>query len=82
MESYEIAPSLIQRVKCWFLNGNLGTAIQINNECFTGDARKVISDLRAHGWNIHDVRVRGLQKLYWLDHEQRASLIKEGDWDD
>lgn len=69
------ASTLIQRVKNYFLLGNKGTAIDINKECFTGDARKIISYLRAHGWRILDVRIRGLQKLYWLDHEQRIKIL-------
>lgn len=81
MESWSDTSTLIQRVKNFFLVGNKGTAIEINNKCFTGDARKIISDLRAQGWNIRDIRVRGLQKLYWLDHEQRASLIGKGGLD-
>lgn len=75
------ASSLVKRVKSYFLLGNKGTAIEINNECFTGDARKIISDLRAQGWKIMDVRIRGLQKIYWLDHEQRVSLIEKGGLD-
>lgn len=82
MGSYEISSSLVQRVKRWFLLGNKGTAIEINNECSTGDARKIISDLRAHGWNIQDVRICGLQKLYWLDHEQRTAFLAKGGLDE
>lgn len=76
------ASSPMKRVKSYFLLGNKGTAIEINNECFTGDARKIISDLRAQGWKIEDVRIHGLQKLYWLDHEQRVSFIHKGGLDD
>lgn len=81
MESRNHKFTLIQRVKNYFLAGYKGTAIEINNECFTGDARKIISYLRAQGWNIRDIRVCGLQKLYWLDHEQRAYLIGKGGFD-
>ena len=66
---------VIQRIKQYFLDGEKGTAIDINQECFTGDARKVISDLRKQGWKIRDKVIRGTQKLYWLDHEQRIAII-------
>lgn len=67
--------AVMQRIKKYFLDGGKGTAIDINRECFTGDSRKRISDLRKLGWKIRDCIVRGRQKLYWLDHEQRTQIL-------
>lgn len=67
----------MQRIKKFFLDGEKGTASDINRECFTGDSRKRISDLRKMGWKICDCIVRGRHKLYWLDHEQRTQILTE-----
>ena len=61
---------VIQRIKFFFKTGCRGTAIDINRECLTGDARKVISDLRKQGWDIKDKVIRGLQKEYWLENKE------------
>lgn len=71
---------VLQRIKKYFLDGEKGTAIDINRECFTGDSRKRISDLRRLGWKIRDCNIRGRQKLYWLDHEQRTQILA-GYWE-
>lgn len=62
---------VMQRIKNYFLSGRHGTAIEINIECHTGDARKRISELRKLGWKIQDRVIDGSQKEYWLDPEQR-----------
>lgn len=71
--------ALIQHVRRIFLSGRKVTAIQINDEVGSNDARKIISNLRKQGMDIKDVRLVGGQKLYWLepDARQKALSFKE-----
>ena len=57
---------IIATVRKLFLDGNKLTAKDINRATCSNDARKVISVLRADGWNIQDIRLSDNCKLYWL----------------
>lgn len=57
---------IIATVRKLFQSGRKITAKQINEITRSNDARKVISTLRADGWNIQDVRLPNNCKLYWL----------------
>lgn len=57
-----------KEVRELLLKGERFTAIEINQICYTGDARKCISVLRQKGMNIKDEVIdnRGT-KLYWYE---------------
>lgn len=55
-------------VKALLLTGERLTAIEINQLCYTGDARKCISDLRKGGMDIKDMKIdNNGTKIYWYD---------------
>ncbi len=67
------------KVRQLFLDGGKYTAVELNEIVNFNDARKVISVLRAQGWNIRDIRLEDQRKLYWLDGEQRYKMtLKKG----
>jgi len=57
---------IISTVRGLFSSGKKFTATEINRLTDSNDARKVISTLRAEGWNIVDFRLPDNRKLYWL----------------
>lgn len=69
---------IISNVKALFSSGKKLTAMDINSFTQSNDARKVISTLRAEGWNITDVRLEDGRKLYWLTNPDKQLSIFEG----
>lgn len=71
---------IIQQVRALFLSGGKYTATEINDIIGFNDARKVISTLRSHGWDIKDIRMGDRRKLYWLEKDkgQLDLLAEEG----
>ncbi len=65
------------KVRQLFLDGGKYTAVELNEMAHFNDARKVISVLRAQGWNIRDIRLEDQRKLYWLDGEQRYKMTSK-----
>ncbi len=57
---------IISTVRGLFSSGKKLTAVEINRLTSSNDSRKVISTLRAYGWNIVDLRLQDNRKLYWL----------------
>ena len=57
---------IINIVRNLFSSGKKLTATEINRLTNSNDARKVISTLRATGWNIVDFRLPDNRKQYWL----------------
>lgn len=71
---------IIASVRQIFQSGKKITARQINEITGSNDARKVISILRAEGWNIQDIRLPDNRKLYWLvETDRQLPLFGEGD---
>ncbi len=70
----------IQSVRKSFASGGKYTATEINDIIGFNDARKVISTLRSHGWDIKDIRMGDRRKLYWLEKDkgQLDLLAEEG----
>lgn len=66
---------IIQHVRRLFLSGKKYTACAINEIVGFNDARKVISSLRAAGWNIKDYRMEDRRKAYWLKEDERQLKI-------
>lgn len=58
-----------RQVKALLASGKKYTAIQINQECHTADAHKIISVLRSKGLPIRDMIISKTTgtKVYWLD---------------
>lgn len=58
-----------RQVKALLASGKKYTAIQINQECHTADAHKLISVLRQKGLPIRDMIISKTTgtKVYWLD---------------
>lgn len=70
---------IIATVRQIFQSGKKVTARQINEVTGSNDARKVISTLRASGWNIEDIRLPDNRKLYWLvESDRQLPLFTEG----
>lgn len=69
---------IIASIKQLFKSGRKLTAIEINEITHSNDARKVISTLRADGWNIQDIRFPDNRKLYWLvEPDRQLPLFKD-----
>lgn len=67
-----------QQVRRLFLQGGKYTAKQLNKIVGFNDSRKVISELRAKGWNIQDLKQPDGCKLYWLATDQKQLEAKQG----
>ena len=66
---------ITQHVKRLFLAGKKYTACGINEVVGFNDARKVISSLRASGWDIRDYTMEDRRKVYWLEEDERQLKI-------
>lgn len=67
--------ALIQKARRIFLSGRKITALKLNQELNTNDARKIISDLRKEGMKISDIFLDNGRKLYWLEPDTRQQSL-------